>query len=96
MTAIVITTVIVLRMPLMNIKALNGKIKSKTTTSFVKRVRMRPIGFESKNTILALRTRSVTFRSMLDMLVKMTLNKAIARANDTNVNKSTSPAKTSG
>jgi len=96
MTAIVITTVKLLRMPFMNINDCNGKIKSKITTSLVKRVRIRPIGLESKNTIFALKTRSVTLRSIVDILVRITLNNAIARANEINVNKSTSPVKISG
>jgi hypothetical protein len=62
----------------------------------VKRVRMRPIGFESKKIIFDRRTVDVTLLSILVLLAMIDLNKNMARQNDSRVYSKTRPEKTSG
>ena len=56
-----------------------GTTKSKTSRSFEKRVKMRPIGFWSKNRMLALKTPFVTASCRFVTLFSMTLKNASER-----------------
>lgn len=96
MIATVMTTASVRKMPLMNIRDWIGNRRSNTITSLVKRVRMRPIGFESKKIIFDRRTVDVTLLSILVLLAMIDLNKNMARQNDSRVYNKTRPEKTSG
>ena len=53
MTTSIITTVTALKTPKVTKLNMNANIESTTDKSFEKRVRMRPIGFESTNSIWA-------------------------------------------
>ena len=65
----VIATVTVLKIPCTMKIVRMGMIKSSTPTSFEKRVTTRPIGFESKNKILARSTYRLMALCMLVVLV---------------------------
>ena len=56
-----------------------GTIRSKTIRSLEKRVTIRPIGFESKKIMFALKTRFVIASCKLVLLFNMTLKMATER-----------------
>jgi hypothetical protein len=69
----VMTTVIDLNIPAMNMMKNTENIKSKVITSLLNLVKILPVGFESKKTIFALSTCVIIFWCSFSMLPRISL-----------------------
>ena len=95
-TQIVITTEMDLNMPAMNIKKKMGNSISKVITSLEKRVRILPVGFESKNTICDLKTRLTIALCKFVTLARSNLKMINDLPNEARLNKRISPVNIRG